>query len=108
MHSVVQALTWAVTAAEAIPGLKVPISPSNGNFLVLECAAAGVKPEAVCAILGKHNVMVRHGTYHTKSFGDRFIKVSVSVPREWVIEFCELLPGVVEEARNAREDIKLF
>ena len=95
-------------AAEAIPGFKVPVFPSNGNFLVLECIAAGVKPEVVCAMFGKRNVMVRHGAYHTKSFGDRFIKVSVSVPHEWVKEFCELLPNVVEEARDVCDDIKLF
>ena len=95
-------------AAEAIPGFKVPVYPSNGNFLVLECVSAGVRPEAVCAILNKQNVLVRHGAYHTKTFGDRFIKVSASVPREWVLEFCELLPGAVEEAHNVSEDIKLF
>ncbi len=28
--------------------------------------------------------MIRQGTYHTERFGDRFIKVSTTVPAEWV------------------------
>ncbi|NNC66343.1 MAG: pyridoxal phosphate-dependent aminotransferase [Gammaproteobacteria bacterium] len=93
---------------DTIDGLRVPVSPSNGNFLVIECVEAGVRPEAVCAVLSKHDIMVRQGTYHTKTFGDRFIKVSVSTPTEWVEEFCALLPQAIEEARGADVDVQLF
>lgn len=96
------------TAVEAIPGLSVPVFPSNGNFLVVECAEAGVRPEAICAVMARHDILVRHGRYHTQAFGDRFIKVSVSVPPEWVEEFCALLPQAVEEARGLNEDVRLF
>ena len=95
-------------AAEAIPGLKVPVYPSHGNFLVIECKEAGVRPEAICAVMDRHNIMIRQGRYHTQTFGDQFIKVSVSVPTEWVREFCDLLPGTVEEARGMNEDVELF
>ncbi len=91
-----------------IDGLRVPVTPSNGNFLIIECVQAGVRPEAVCAVLSKHDVMVRQGAYHTKTFGDRFIKVSVSTPTEWVEEFCELLPRAIEEARDVDPDVQLF
>ena len=40
---------------DTIDGLRVPVSPSNGNFLVIECVDAGVRPEAVCAVLSKHD-----------------------------------------------------
>ena len=40
----------------------------------------------------QQKIMVRQGAYHTSKFGDQFIKVSVSAPREWVEKFCELLP----------------
>jgi aspartate/methionine/tyrosine aminotransferase len=93
---------------DTIDGLRVPVSPSNGNFLVIECVEAGVRPEAVCAVLSKHDIMVRQGTYHTKTFGDRFIKVSVSTPTEWVEEFCALLPQAIEEARGTDADVQLF
>ena len=93
---------------ESIPGLRVPVFPSHGNFLVIECVEAGVRPEAVCAILSRHNIMVRQGAYHTETFGSRFIKVSTSTPREWVEEFCALLPASIDEARGMTEDVQLF
>jgi len=91
-----------------IDGLRVPVTPSNGNFLIVECVAAGVAPEAVCAALAEHDVMVRQGAYHTKTFGDRFIKISTTTPREWVEELCALLPGAIEAARSADGNIELF
>lgn len=93
---------------ENIAGLRVPVSPSNGNFLIVECVEAGVRPEALCVALSRHDILVRQGAYHTKTFGDRFIKVSVSTPTEWVEEFCESLPEAIEYARDADIDVQLF
>jgi aspartate/methionine/tyrosine aminotransferase len=95
-------------AAEKIPGLRLPVFPSNGNFLVIECDKAGIRPEALCQVFARHNIQIRHGGYHTKTFGDRFIKVSVTVPQEWVDEFCALLPQAAEEARGMNEVPQLF
>lgn len=95
-------------AVAGIPGFEMPVYPSNGNFLVIECVKAGVRPEAICAALAKHKILVRQGSYHTKAFGDRFIKVSVSVPRPWVEELCARLPAAVEEARGMNEDVQLY
>jgi aspartate/methionine/tyrosine aminotransferase len=95
-------------AATAIPGLRLPVFPSNGNFLVVECANAGVRPETVCAVLARSNIMVRHGAYHTKTFGDRFIKISTTVPEEWMEELCERLPKAVEDARGMNEAGQLY
>jgi aspartate aminotransferase len=44
--------------------------------------------------------MIRQGTYHTKLFGHRFVKVSLTVPEAWADRFCELLPAMVERARS--------
>lgn len=83
----------------ALPGLSVAVYPSHANFLVIECAEAGVRPEALVAELGKSNLMVRQGAYHTPRFGDRFIKVSLSVPASWARTFCEALPAALDAAR---------
>jgi len=95
-------------AVDKIPGFSVPVYPSNGNFMVIECQPAGVKAEALVAAYQRHGIMIRQGAYHTPTFGDRFIKVSTSVPSAWVEEFVELLPSVVEQARGQNEDVKLF
>jgi aspartate/methionine/tyrosine aminotransferase len=95
-------------AVKRIPGLEMPVYPSNGNFIVIECEKAGVKPEALVAAFQEHKIMIRQGAYHTPTFGDRFIKVSTSVPSLWVEEFVALLPAMVERARGRNEPIKLF
>lgn len=92
-------LKAAVTAL----GFAVPIHPSHGNFLVIETLAAGVRPEALVAAAKREGIMIRQGTYHTERFGDRFIKVSTSVPAEWADEFCAKLPKLVETARTLND-----
>ena len=95
-------------AVMGIPGLRLPVFPSNGNFLILECHAAKLRPEALCAAFARRNILVRQGAYHTARFGDRFIKISTTVPSEWVDELCGELSQVIEEARGMNEDIQLY
>jgi aspartate/methionine/tyrosine aminotransferase len=95
-------------AVTRIPGLEMPVYPSNGNFIIIECEKAGVKPEALVAAFQERKIMIRQGAYHTPTFGDRFIKVSTSVPSLWVEEFVALLPAMVERARGRNEPVKLF
>jgi histidinol-phosphate aminotransferase len=85
-------------AVGAIEGLALPITPSHGNFLVLETVAAGIRPEALVECYRRQGIMIRQGTYHTQRFGDRFVKVSTSVPSSWVEKFCALLPEMVAQA----------
>lgn len=95
-------------ACDGIEGLDLPVWPSDGNFVIIECREAGVTPEALCAVLARDNIMIRQGSYHTQAFGARFIKVSLTVPPEWVAEFCAALPGAVEKARGVNADVALF
>ncbi|MGF1611374.1 MAG: pyridoxal phosphate-dependent aminotransferase [Kiloniellales bacterium] len=91
-----------------MPGLRLPVFPSNGNFLVLDCHAAKVSPEALCAALARHDILVRQGAYHSAHFGDRFIRISTAVPPEWIDAFCQQLPRALDEARGMTEQIELF
>ncbi|MFG0232896.1 pyridoxal phosphate-dependent aminotransferase [Achromobacter sp. 413638] len=86
-------------AAQAVPGLSIPVYPSQANLLVMETVDAGVTPEALVAAYQEHGVMIRQGSYHTKRFGHRFVKISLTVPEKWADRFCELLPAMVERAR---------
>ena len=95
-------------AVKRIQGLEMPVYPSNGNFIVIECEKAGVKPEALVAAFQEHKIMIRQGAYHTPTFGDQFIKVSTSVPSLWAEEFVALLPAMVERARGRNEPVRLF
>lgn len=97
-----------VKAVGKVPGMSVAVYPSQANFLVLECIDAGVTPEALCAAYRDENIMIRQGTYHTPTFGHRFVKVSTTVPEEWADAFCERLPAMVTKARGIVEVAALF
>ncbi|MBX3541080.1 MAG: pyridoxal phosphate-dependent aminotransferase [Chelatococcus sp.] len=96
-----------IEAAERA-GLCVPIPVSHGNFLVLETVTTGVAPEAIVEAARREGVMIRQGRYHTTAFGDRFIKVSTSVPGDWAERFCEGLPRYIETARTLNDVPALF
>ena len=95
-------------AVGKITGLSMPVYPSNGNFIVIECGDNGVRPEALVAAYGERGFMIRQGSYHTPTFGDRFVKVSTSVPKPWIEEFVELLPAIMERARGLNASGPLF
>jgi histidinol-phosphate aminotransferase len=95
-------------AVEAIPGLSVAVYPSQANFLVVECEAAGLRPEAIVSAFAEHGIQIRQGAYHTPRFGHRFIKVSTTVPLEWADRFAATLPAAVERARRLADLPPLF
>jgi aspartate/methionine/tyrosine aminotransferase len=101
-----QALVKA--AVDKVPGLSMPVYPSNGNFVVVECNALGIRPEALVGAYSERDIMIRQGAYHTPTFGDRFVKVSLSVPKGWAEEFADLLPSMIDRARSRNEQTKLF
>lgn len=82
-------------------GLAVPVWPSHGNFLVIETGA--VRPEALAEAARREGLMIRAGAYHTARFGDRFVKVSTTVPEAWAERFAERLPALVEAARHLND-----
>ena len=95
-------------AVDEIPGLSVPIYPSNGNFVIIECAELGLRPEALAAVYAQRGIMIRQGSYHTPRFGSRFVKVSTTVPSEWADAFCRELPDAIDAARGVNDVPELF
>jgi histidinol-phosphate aminotransferase len=95
-------------AVDKIPGLTIPIYPSQGNFVIVECAELGLRPEALAAVFAQRGIMIRQGSYHTPRFGSRFVKVSTTVPTEWVDAFCRQLPDAIEAARGLNEVPELY
>jgi len=95
-------------ACERVPGLSVPVYPSQANFLIVECDGTGLKPEAIVHALAEFGIQVRQGAYHTPRFGHRFIKVSLTVPREWADVFAAVLPEAIGHARELKDLPPLF
>ncbi|WP_099021791.1 pyridoxal phosphate-dependent aminotransferase [Mycolicibacterium palauense] len=67
---------------------RIVVSPSQGNFVAIELDAAGPTSEQVCRAMLERNIFIRPGTYQSPRFGDRFVKVSTSVPPAWTDRFC--------------------
>jgi aspartate/methionine/tyrosine aminotransferase len=95
-------------AVAKVEGLEIAVYPSQANFLVIECIAAGITPEALCEAYRARGIMIRQGTYHTPRFGHRFVKVSTTVPEGWADAFCDELPAMVERARGIKQAGPLF
>jgi len=81
-----------VTEAVAGSGLgHVLVQPSQGNFLAVDVSgpdeSSGWTADQVCAALLDHDVFIRSGTYQSPGFGERFVKVSTSVPPAWAERF---------------------
>jgi len=95
-------------AADTVAGLHIPVYPSQANFIVLEVIEAGITPEALCAAYRNRGIMIRQGSYHTPTFGHRFVKISTTVPEAWADVTASLLPEMVETARTIRTIGPLF
>ena len=92
----------------SIEELSMPIYPSQSNFIILEVNDPNLTPESLSYVFSNKGILIRQGSYHTKTFGHKFIKVSLSVPEDWVSEFIELLPDSIIEAKKIKNIPELF
>lgn len=75
-------------AVRAVPGCSIPVLPSQANVLVVDVSRAGLDPDEVEArMLLEHKVFVRAGRHLSPRFGDRFVRVSFSVPEAEAARF---------------------
>jgi aspartate/methionine/tyrosine aminotransferase len=95
-------------AAQSIGGYEFAVYPSHGNFLCMDVTGAGVSPEALCERYLQRDILIRQGSYHTKRFAERFVKISTTVPLAWAESFCDLLPVATEEARSMKTVSALY
>ena len=70
---------------------RVLVQPSQGNFLAVDITgpheSSGWTADQVCAALLDEDVFIRSGRYQSPGFGERFVKVSTSVPPAWAERF---------------------
>lgn len=80
----------AIEAAVCDSGIGTVVVPhSQGNFLAIDITDSAWGSDALCEqFLTRHAIFIRPGTYQSPMFGDRFVKVSSSVPPQWVDAFC--------------------
>lgn len=66
---------------------RVLVLPSHGNFLAVDISDSGWTADDLCAAMLDRDVFIRSGTYQSPEFGERFVKVSTSVPERWARRF---------------------
>jgi aspartate/methionine/tyrosine aminotransferase len=81
-------------AVEQGPFGRVLVRPSHGNFLAVDIGGHGWTADQVCDALLDRGVFIRSGTYQSPAFGDRFVKVSTSVPTAWAERFAAAWAGL--------------
>lgn len=87
-------------AVEKVDGASLPVYPARSNAFVVDLQGTGIDPRALEErMLLDHRVHVRHGAYLSPRFGDRFVRVSFSVPAEECARFPEAFRAAVEALR---------
>lgn len=87
-------------AVDKIDGVYLPVYPSSTNMFVMDIQETGLDPQKIQEkLLYEHHVFVRGGNYLSKKAGDKFVRISFTVPEEGVRRFSKALPVVIDELR---------
>ncbi len=76
-------------AVDQVEGAYLPVYPSDANMMVIDIYETGVKPPELADYLLEKGIFAREGTYTSKLFGHRYLRVSYSIPTEHVKYFTE-------------------
>ena len=87
-------------AVEDIPDVFLPVYPSNTNMFVIDIEKTGLDPQKIQEkLLYEHDIFVRGGNYLSNIAGDKFVRISFTVPEEGARKFAEKFPEVLDEMR---------
>ena len=84
-----------------LDGLTAIAFPAAGNFLAIDVAGAGLEAEDVVRATLARGIIIRSGGYTSEQFGNRFIRVTTTVPKAHIDRFCTVFPQAIEAARAA-------
>ena len=83
---------------DQIDGVSLPVYPSAASMMIIDISEHNANPQEVQdKLLYEHNIFVRAGNYVSARFGERFIRVSFSIPTKEVERFSEAFPKVMNE-----------
>ena len=85
---------------EPIEGVFLPVYPSDANMMVIDLSGVGINPKEMSNYLVSKNLFTREGEYTSEEFGDRYLRISFSIPTEEIKVFCEEFPKAVEALRT--------
>ncbi len=74
-------------AVDQVEGAFIPVYPSDANMMVIDIYDTGVKPQELADYLLEEGIFTREGAYTSNLYGDRYLRVSFSIPTEHVEYF---------------------
>ena len=85
-------------AVDKVEGASLPVYPSAASMMVIDISKHKADPQSVQdKLLYENDIFVRAGNYVSTRFGEKFIRVSFSIPTPEVEKFAEAFPKVMEE-----------
>ena len=69
-------------------------------MMAIDVSGAGIDPKELSNYLFKKGIFAREGEYTSELFGDRYLRVSFSIPTEEVKVFCDEFPKAIEALRQ--------
>ena len=85
---------------DEIDGVFLPVYPSSANMMAIDLSGAGINPKDMSNYLLKRKLFTREGEYTSNLFGDKYLRVSYSIPTDQIKVFCEEFPKAVEALRK--------
>ncbi len=87
-----------VNRLASLKGAKVLVPDAGGNFLAVDVTGTGRTAEQIVASALQHGFVLRSGLYTSPNFGDRFLRVTTTVPTDAVERLCAALPDILGNA----------
>jgi aspartate/methionine/tyrosine aminotransferase len=85
---------------DPIEGVFLPFYPSDANMMSFDLYGAGINTKDMSNYLIDKKLFTREGEYTSEDFGDRYLRISFSIPTEEIKVFCEEFPKAVEALRT--------
>jgi aspartate/methionine/tyrosine aminotransferase len=89
-------------AVDQVENAFLPVYPSDGNMLAIDIYDTGVSPLDISEYLLDKKVFTREGSYTSKLFGDRYLRVSFSIPKEHVEYFAKVFVEGMKVLRDSK------
>lgn len=85
---------------DKIDDIFLPVYPSDANMMVIDVSNAGINPKELSEYLLERKIFTREGEYTSKLVGDKYLRVSFSIPTNEIEVFCEEFPKAIEALRK--------
>ena len=92
------------TCFESVDGVNTIVHPSMGNFLAADVTGTSLDAEAVVRAVLRAGFVIRTGAYTSEKFGERFIRVTTTVPTDHISRFCDAFPRALDQSSSLMQE----